>query len=86
MPESNDPPMFMSRAEVCHFLGIGPTSLWHLRQQPDFPPFVAITGRKLGARRDEIIAWAEARPIADLPPVGRPRNAPPVPRPEVALE
>ena len=50
VPESSEKivPLLMSRAEVCRFLGIGPTSLWHLRQRDDLPKFVRIVGRKLG--------------------------------------
>ena len=81
VPESSEIlPLFLSRADVCKLLGIGETTLWHLRQQPEFPKFVLIHGRKLGARRDEILEWAAARPIAALPPVGRPRRkAAPIP-------
>lgn len=64
MPNETPPaPTFWRMPDVCRFLTIGKSTLYELvARDPSFPRRVRIGQRAVVWRRDEIEAWANARP------------------------
>ena len=63
--QSTVQPAFFRLKDVAAFLNLGYSSIYHLRDHdPTFPKAVKLTDKAIGWHRDQIVEWANSRPVA----------------------
>jgi len=48
--------------DVCNYLKLSRTTVYRLRQKPDFPQGFLISSRSVAFLSQDIISWSEAQP------------------------
>lgn len=72
-------PIFLDLPAVVQAVALSESTVQELVRQGQFPPPRQLSGRRVGWLVRELEAWAESRPVSNLPP---PHNtAAPKPRP-----
>lgn len=64
-------PAYLNREETAKFVGLSDTTMEQLARAGDFPKPRQLAAKRVGWLVSELQAWAESRPVSDLPP---PRN------------
>ena len=61
-------PLFLSLPEVATLLSLGPATVQKMVRENQFPPPRKLSAGRVGWLLREVEAWAEERPVSDLPP------------------
>lgn len=62
------PPIFLDLATVATVLSVSASTVQALTRAGDFPAPRKISGNRVGWLWREVMEWAEARPVSDIPP------------------
>ena len=64
-------PAYLNREETAKFVGLSDTTMEQLVRVGEFPKPRQLSAKRVGWLVSELQAWADSRPVSDLPP---PRN------------
>jgi prophage regulatory protein len=61
-------PAYLDMPGACIFVALSESTLQKMVREDDFPKPRQLSGRRVGWLVRELEAWAESRPVSDLPP------------------
>lgn len=61
-------PVYLDKEATCAFVALSPSTLEKEVREGRFPRPRLLSGRRVAWLVREVEAWAESRPVADLPP------------------
>jgi prophage regulatory protein len=64
----NTRPLYLDKSTVAELVALSETTVERLVREDGFPKPRLISGRRVAWLVREVEAWAESRPISDLPP------------------
>ena len=61
-------PAYLDMPGACSFVSLSESTLQKMVREDQFPRPRVLSGRRVGWLVRELEAWAESRPVSDLPP------------------